>query len=88
MKNAGSIFRILFHEKTASGNGRNGGTLSAARTAFYVLALSRGVFVHNTGRGFLSAAHTEANLTEALEAMTQSLDDVRDDGLFAPHSPH
>jgi glutamate-1-semialdehyde 2,1-aminomutase len=68
----GSMLRIVFGDGTPQ-----------AETAFYLFALSRSVFVHASRNIFLSAAHRPADLDYVVSALTESLRDVRDDGLFA-----
>jgi glutamate-1-semialdehyde aminotransferase len=71
----GSMLRIVFGDGAA--------TQGHAETAFYLFALSRSVFVHASRNVFLSAAHRPADLDYVASALTESLRDVRDDGLFA-----
>ncbi len=86
MKQVGSMFRIVFHRDQDGSHNTSARTPNAAETAFYVLALNRGVFMHIAQRGFLSLAHSRETIDEALDVFIESLRDVRDDGLF-PHHP-
>ena len=80
MKSAGSIFRIQF----SRGDGFNvrGGDFMAAETAFYTLALSKGVLVHAARLGFISASHTTGDIAQVVAAFHDALRDVASDGLF------
>ncbi len=71
MRSAGSMFHINF---TAAETG--------AANAFNVLVLSRGVLLLPCHKGYLSMAHTGADLDVVRDAFTQSLRDLRDDGLL------
>jgi glutamate-1-semialdehyde aminotransferase len=82
MRLAGSIFRILFQRADCADAGRSGH--AAAEAAFYALALSRGVLVHASRLGFLSAAHTVADIDQVVSAFQNALADVKNDGLFDP----
>jgi glutamate-1-semialdehyde aminotransferase len=79
MKLAGSIFRIQFGR-----DGANAGPAEyrAAEAAFYTLALNKGVLVHASRLGFLSAAHTTGDLARVVAAFHEALSDVASDGLF------
>lgn len=80
MRCAGSIFRVVF-----ANTGKTpewAATFRAAEAAFNVLVLNRGVLMLTSQRGFLSTAHSGADLDDVLRALTESLRDVRDDGLF------
>lgn len=84
MRCAGSMFRISFGA-TPLGSAQNNELADAFRTAdaaFNVLVLSRGVMTLPGHRGFVSAAHTGADIESVRDALTQSLVDLRDDGLF------
>jgi glutamate-1-semialdehyde aminotransferase len=70
----GSMLRVVFPDA---------GEPSRAETAFYLFALSRSVFIHASRNIFLSVAHRPADLEYVVSALTESLRDVRDDGLFA-----
>ncbi|MBY0510028.1 MAG: aminotransferase class III-fold pyridoxal phosphate-dependent enzyme [Rhodospirillaceae bacterium] len=80
MRCAGSIFRIVFASTVKAPEWA--ATFRAAEAAFNVLVLNRGVLMLTSQRGFLSTAHTGADLDNVLKALTESLRDVRDDGLF------
>lgn len=71
MRSAGSMFHINF---TAAE--------TVAANAFNVLALSRGVLLLPCHKGYLSTAHTGADLDIVRDALTHSLRDLRDDGLL------
>lgn len=71
MRSAGSMFHVTF---TAAETG--------AANAFNVLVLSRGVLLLPCHKGYLSTAHTGADLELVRDAFTQSLRDLRDDGLL------
>jgi glutamate-1-semialdehyde 2,1-aminomutase len=70
----GSMLRVVFPDA---------GEPTRAETAFYLFALSRSVFIHASRNIFLSVAHRPADLEYVVSALTESLRDVRDDGLFA-----
>jgi glutamate-1-semialdehyde 2,1-aminomutase len=80
MRRAGSIFRIQFRRANGKGQERCG--FPAAEAAFYALTLNKGVLVHGSRLGFLSAAHTLKDVAEAVAAFQDALTDVRNDGLF------
>lgn len=83
MRCAGSMFRISFG--ASLGGAQNGDPAPSFRTAeaaYSVLVLSRGVMTLPGHRGFISTAHTGTDVEHAREALTQSLIDLRDDGLF------
>jgi glutamate-1-semialdehyde aminotransferase len=80
MRCVGSIFRIVFAGMVKTPEWT--ATFRAAETAFNVLVLNRGVLMLTSQRGFLSTAHSGADLDDVLKAFTESLRDVRDDGLF------
>jgi glutamate-1-semialdehyde aminotransferase len=80
MRCAGSIFRIVFANTVKTPEWA--ATFRAAEAAFNVLVLNRGVLMLTSQRGFLSTAHSGADLDDVLRAFTESLRDVRDDGLF------
>ena len=71
MRCAGSMFRISF------------AGAPQAEGVFSILLLSRGVLTLPGQRGFLSSAHTSADLEHVREAVTDSLRDLRDDGVFS-----
>jgi len=77
MRAAGSIFRLHFAGASAANDGA-----SETETAFNILLLSRGVLTLPCQRGYLSAAHTAADLEQVRDAFIDSLRDLRDDGLF------
>ncbi|MCC6912814.1 MAG: aminotransferase class III-fold pyridoxal phosphate-dependent enzyme [Rhodospirillaceae bacterium] len=77
MKLAGSIFRIQFSRADNAASG-----YPAAETAFYTLALSKGVLVHASRLGFLSGAHTTGDIAQVVTAFHEALSDVASDGLF------
>ena len=81
MRCAGSMFRIAFAHTTRTPEWT--ATYRPAEAAFNVLVLNRGVLLLTSQRGFLSTAHSAADLDDVLSALTDSLRDVRDDGLFA-----
>jgi glutamate-1-semialdehyde aminotransferase len=78
MRAAGSILRLHFAGASSTAEGA-----SEAETAFNVLLLSRGVLTLPCQRGFLSTAHTVADLEQVRDAYIASLKDLRDDGVFA-----
>jgi glutamate-1-semialdehyde aminotransferase len=71
MRCAGSIFRLSL-----------AGAVQA-ESIFNVLMLSRGVLTLPGQRGFLSTAHTAADMERVRESITGSLKDLRDDGVFS-----
>ena len=83
MRCAGSMFRISFGA-TLGGTqaGEPAASFRTAEAAYGVLVLSRGVMTLPGHRGFVSTAHTGEDLENAHAALTQSLIDLRDDGLF------
>ncbi len=88
MKQFGSMFRIVFQQDQAEAHKTGACIKNAAEAAFYVLALNRGAFMHAAQRGFLSIAHTQKTIDEALDVFIESLRDVRTDGLFRPPPNH
>ncbi len=82
MRCAGSMFRVMFTNAAATPDWT--AALRPAETAFNVLILNRGVLMLSAQRGFLSTAHSAEDRGELLRALTESLRDVRDDGLFGP----
>jgi len=81
MRSAGSMFRISFGGATQAPE--EAAAYRAAEAAFNVLMLNRGVLTLPGQRGFFSTAHTAADMECVFQALTASLRDVRDDGLFA-----
>jgi glutamate-1-semialdehyde 2,1-aminomutase len=79
LRRAGSIFRIQFKRPDSADTGHRYG---AAEAAFYALALNKGVLVHASRLGFLSAAHTASDIMLAASAFESALTDVASDGLF------
>jgi len=79
LRRAGSIFRIQFKRRDSADTGRS---YAAAEGAFYALALNKGVLVHASRLGFLSAAHTAGDISAAAVAFESALADVAGDGLF------
>lgn len=53
-----------------------------AESAFYLHLLNRGVFIHATHRCFVSAAHSEEDITMIVGACIAALEDCRTDGLM------
>jgi glutamate-1-semialdehyde aminotransferase len=88
LRNVGSMFRVMFNSTLSNSRKQPDEAKSAAEAAFYVLALSKGVFLHPGQRGFLSAAHTRQNTQEAARVLIESISDVRDDGLILPSTRH
>jgi glutamate-1-semialdehyde 2,1-aminomutase len=83
MRVAGSLFRIHFGRNDKTAERIMPPAYPAAAEAFNLLVLSRGVLLQPSLRGFLSSAHTGADLELVRLALTESLRDVRDDGLFS-----
>jgi glutamate-1-semialdehyde 2,1-aminomutase len=84
---AGSIFRIHFTRNHAAGGratetSAGGSGYPVAEAAFYTLALDKGVLVHASRLGFLSAAHTTGDIAQVVTAFHEALSDVASDGLF------
>jgi glutamate-1-semialdehyde aminotransferase len=79
---AGSIFRIQFKRPDCAAAGRSG--YPAAEAAFYALALSKGILLHASHLGFLSAAHTANDIGQVGDVFQGALTDVKNDGLFDP----
>lgn len=71
LRAGGSMFRMCFKH-------------AAAETAFYTIALNKGVLMHASRLGFLSAAHTPDDITHISRIFQDALTDVRADGLFDP----
>ncbi len=80
MRCAGSIFRI--HFKHPLGDTTASGMYPAAEAAFYALLLSRGILMHPSRLGFLSAAHTTGDIAQIVTACRDALLDVNSDRLF------
>lgn len=81
MRYAGSIFRIHFKPPT-EGDAAERGAYAAAEAGFYALLLNRGIFIHPSRLGFLSAAHNTGDVMEIVTACRDALADVQNDGLF------
>lgn len=71
LRAGGSMFRMCFKHP-------------AAETAFYTIALNKGLLMHASRLGFLSAAHTADDITQISRIFHDALTDVRADGLFDP----
>jgi glutamate-1-semialdehyde aminotransferase len=84
MRCAGSMFRIVFTNTSQGPEWAT--TFRAAEAAFDVLVLNRGVLMLSSQRGFLSTAHSATDVQAVLTALTDSLGDMRDDGLFTRKS--
>lgn len=82
LHHAGSMFRIHFGPP----HGAAPQPSLAAESAFYALMLSKGVLMHASRTGFLSAAHTTNDIELVLRALYESLADVQNDGLFDRHA--
>lgn len=80
LRAAGSMFRIQFTRSPGAAASRSG--YPAAEAAFYALALAKGVLVHASRLGFLSAAHTAGDVGQVLAVFQDALIDVQNDGLF------
>lgn len=82
MLGCGSLYQLFF---TIEGAGVLSDFSYASRQAesgFYLHLLNRGVFIHATHRCFVSAAHSEEDVSSILEACIGALEDCRADALM------
>ncbi len=83
---AGSMFRIKLGSNRRAGEpvtAESSPAWATTEASFNVLTLSRGILMLSCRRGFLSTAHTRADIGCVTEAFQLALRDLRDDGLFA-----
>jgi len=86
MRAAGSMFRILFSHDAPHAWQSAPTRLRDAEAAFYVMTLNRGILMHAAQRGFLSAAHTQADIDIIVAGFSEALRQVRTDGFSAMHA--
>ena len=80
--NAGSMFQIYLNAGEIRSSRDIGGIRSQAEADFYLHLLDKGVLISGTRRSFISHVHTIELIDEAAEIIKESLNLVRQDGLF------
>lgn len=80
--NAGSMFQIYFTDLPIHTARDIPPGKSQAETDFYLHLLDKGILVPGTRRSFVSNAHTEKIIDEAISRICASLDCIREDGLI------
>jgi glutamate-1-semialdehyde 2,1-aminomutase len=82
MMNAGSMFHLRFADGEIRSSRDITNRYAEAEHLFYQHLQERGVLVPGIHLAFLSAAHTEADIDAVIDAVTASLDTLRNDGMI------
>ena len=82
MMSAQSMFYLRFQRGVINSSRDVDSSLHDAEIQFYLHLLDRGVVVPGIHLGFISTAHTEEDVDEIVDAMKESLKDVRKMGMI------
>ncbi len=82
MMSAQSLFYLRFQRATINSSRDIDSSLHDAEVQFYLHLLERGVVVPGIHLGFMSTAHTDEEVDRIVDAMKESLKEVRKQGML------